>query len=164
MQRRTLNLKTGQAVLQEIEKLQKIGYQKVGNWNLSQTCDHLYKTMRVGLDGSVKPFPWILRATIGNLLLAYVLRKERMFAGAKTLKCLLPEAQTSGTDEDDNDLQIIQNLSETIQEAIERTEQLPPYPWTTNITLDKWKQLMWIHASHHLSFLLPNESNDTPVS
>jgi hypothetical protein len=66
MQHRQLDFRTGEEVLAEIDRLERVGYDRGKNWNLTQICEHLERTMRMGLKDSPFRFPWILRTTVKN--------------------------------------------------------------------------------------------------
>ena len=50
----------------------------------------------------------------------------------------------------------IDRLLATLAEARDFTGPLPPYPLMDGLKLDQWKELMTIHAQHHLRRLEPN--------
>lgn len=149
MQRRPLTLRSADDVLEEIDRLQATGYDRAGNWSLAQICQHLDKTMTGGLDGFGFKLPWILRATVGNFLVRRIIKKGRM-ARFSAPKKVLPRID-GATD----DLEVIDKCRATLRRAAAAAGPLPPYPLATKMSLDDWKQLQWIHASHHLGFLVP---------
>lgn len=147
---RRIDLYTLNEVIKEISQLRESGYSAGGNWNLSQMCEHLNGTMRIGLDGGLKPFPWILRVTLGNFMFwLFRNRYTRGFNGVSTL----PELVPCGLDTEDDTL--IDACLETLAEARDRTTPLPPYPVASQPTVEQWQQMMIVHAQHHLEFLKP---------
>ena len=54
IQHRNLDFTSGDQVIAEIQRLREVGYKKTKNWNLTQICEHLTKTMRGGMD-----FMWL---------------------------------------------------------------------------------------------------------
>jgi len=143
-----LKLLTFDAVIAELTQLRDAGYQATGNWNLSQTCEHLTKTMRVGLDGDEPRASWLMRKTFG-LMLNFVLWRRSMPAGVKTIPSLEPPAMA------EDDPQLIDLCLATLAESRDFPGPLPRYPLADGMTLDKWKRLQVVHAEHHLRFLLP---------
>lgn len=148
-QLRELELRSLDDVVHEIERLRECGCTRRGNWNLSQMCVHLTETMRVGLDGDEPRLAWPLRKLFG-LMLRRVLRTRKMPSGAPTVARLRP-TQTPTDDPATTDLCLA-----TLAEARDFAGPLPPHPLIDKMTLDEWKDLMVIHAQHHLRFLEPN--------
>lgn len=146
---RSTSFQSFDAIVDDITQLRDQGYSQGGNWNLSQVCEHLAKTMHGGLHGGIQPGPWILRATIYRLLFGIVLLTGKMPSGAKA-----PPEITPGDRTDDDSAKIEECLAILI-EARDRQEPIPPSPFVTGMHLKKWKRLMLIHARHHLSFLKP---------
>ncbi|MEN1679039.1 MAG: DUF1569 domain-containing protein [Planctomycetota bacterium] len=153
---RRVDLDTLDDVIKDIQSLRDRGYSQGGKWNLSQLCEHLTGTMRIGLDGTMKPLPYLARATLGNFVFwLFTRRVSRGIAGIKTMPELEP------VDRDDDDQEVISVCLATLQEARDRTEPIPPYALTTSATLDQWRQMMIVHAQHHLEFLKPVDSNES---
>lgn len=155
MERRKLDLRSGDELIAEIDRLASSGYSKAGQWSLTQMCEHLDKTMTGGMDGFNFRLPWIVRATIGAFLTRDILKNRRMrrFSAPKPVR---PKSPASETD----DPEIIARCKETVRRAMDFKGPLPPYPLVNNLSVENWKQLMWIHAGHHLSFLVPSGKRD----
>jgi hypothetical protein len=99
--------------------------------------------------------PWVLRATAGKLFTNWILRTRKM-PGVPTLPSLQPKSASDVEDET-----IIQNCVTAIRQSESFTGSLDDYPFVDNLLHDQWRQFMWIHASHHLGFLVPNSLKDT---
>lgn len=149
-QRRELDFHTGAEVIAEVERLRSGGYTQTKNWNLTQMCEHLDATTRGGMEGFGFRLPWILRATIIKWMFARMLKKRKMPSGASTMASLKPK--TEGAADDDA---IINRYLETVREAETYDGSFEDYPFLDNLTPDTWRQFMWLHAAHHLSFLVP---------
>ena len=65
--RRQLHFETYQDVLDDVHKLVGGPCRQLGNWSLSEVCQHLAKTIHMSIDGLQGKFPWYLRM-IGPLL------------------------------------------------------------------------------------------------
>ena len=157
MARRTLRLATLDDAIAEIERLHHGGYQATGKWNLSQICEHLTATMRMGLDGGQR-MPWLLRKTMGGWLIRSWLKNRTMRAGLPTLDRLLPkkredESQTPASD----DPEAIETCLATLREVRDFEGVLPPHSMCDGIDLPTYRELCVIHAQHHLGFLVPRE-------
>ena len=150
---RRVDLFTLDDVIADISALRDNGYECGGNWNLSQMCEHLGGTIRIGIDGTMKPLPGVVRVTLGNLMFwLFTRRLTRGFKGIKTLPQLVPSESKS-----DNDVLIDECLA-IMAQARDLTELKHAYPLATSVTVEKWKQMMIVHSQHHLEFLSPRES------
>jgi hypothetical protein len=160
MPRRTLNLATLDEVVAEIERLRRDGYSVGGKWNLSQICEHLTATMRMGLDGGQR-MPWLLRKTMGAWLIRSWLKKRALRSGLPTLDRLLPQTKRDGAASDAagndgaDDRAAIETCIATLHEVRDFAGELPPHSMCDAIDLPTYKELCVIHAQHHLGYLLP---------
>jgi hypothetical protein len=151
MKRRQLDFRSGQEVIDEIERLRRTGYVRAGTWNLSQICEHLDKTMRLGLSGGDFRMPRVVQATLGKWFFRRSLKKRKMMSGLPSHRSLMPEADEIVENEPTIDACI-----GTIREVEAFAGPVENYPLVSQVNVNEWRDLMWIHASHHLSFLLPN--------
>lgn len=147
--KRQLDLHSLDQVIAEIESLRDKGYTAHGNWNLSQIGEHLTGTMRIGIDGDEPRLPWAMRKLFGPMFRFFIWRRF-MPSGAGTLPRLQPEELT------EDDPEKIDRCLATLAEARDFQGPLPPYPLMDGMTLPMWKDLMIIHAQHHLRFLTPH--------
>lgn len=149
--KRKLDFRTADEVIGEIERLRINGYSKLKRWNLTQVCEHLTKTMEGEMNGLGFRFPWILRRTVGNWMTRRVL-KIRAMPSISTLPSLRP---TLG---DGNERpEVIEQCITTVRKSARFDGSLDDYPFVDGLTHEQWRQFMWIHAAHHLGFLIPNE-------
>ena len=147
--RRPLDLRSLDDVIAEVERLRDGGYRARGRWNLSQMADHLVETMRLGMDGDEPRLAWPMQKLVGLLFRTTVFPRRTMMTGAPTIDRLKP-APMEGDDPAKLD-----RLVATLEEARDFPGPLPPYPLMDGLTLPEWKELMTIHAQHHLRFLEP---------
>lgn len=69
-----------------------------------------------------------------------------------------PKGITPGpADSSGEDLEVIERCKEATRQAAAFRGPLPPHPAVDVFPLDDWKDMMWIHASHHLGFLIPRK-------
>ena len=149
MIRRELDLPHLDGVLREVKHLQAGGYQRVGDWDLSQTCQHLGALIAQSVDGFNFKLPWYVRL-LGPWLIKRSLFKTRSIRPGLTAPAPLQPAPDSGQDE----TAAIADLAEQIKRFI-AADTLHPSPVLGRLEPDEWHQFHAIHASHHLSFLLP---------
>jgi len=150
--KRTLDFRSGDEVIAEIERLRTQGYTKSRNWNLTQVCQHLTATMETEMNGAGFRLPRILRATAGKFFTNRILRTRKM-PSVPTLPSLKPKAATDTEDE-----AIIAECVATIRKSESFDGSLEDYPFVDDLTHDQWRQFMWIHAAHHLGFLIPTNN------
>lgn len=150
-QKRTLDFHAGDEVIAEIQNLRSSGYTRTKNWNLTQICEHLNATMTGGMDGFGFRLPWVLRATIIKWIFNRMLKTRKMSSGP-TLDRLKPKSEP-GSDDD----AIIDDCIATIERAKAFAGPIEDYPFLNELKVEDWQQFMWMHAGHHLGFLLPNE-------
>ena len=80
----------GEAVA-DAEKLLARGYERAGNWSLSQVCDHMADWLTFPLDGFPKaPFPisamlWVMKKTVGRKKFESYLSTRSFPAGKPTM-------------------------------------------------------------------------------
>jgi hypothetical protein len=152
MQKRELDLRSADEVVAEIDRLLAGGYDRAGSWTLTQICDHLEKTMNGGMKGFGFRMPWILRATVGKYLMRRILRTRRM-GRMPAPKAVVPKPVDAAADDEAP----VRRCQDCVRRAAEFAGPLPPHPAVDKLSLDDWKNLMWIHASHHLGFLIPRK-------
>lgn len=131
-----------------IERLQREGYEPQGRWNLTQICQHLTATISGGMNGFGFRMPWLVRRTVGPWAIRRVLRTSRFPRGVPTFRVLRPPAPAG----EDQPVEIARCI-EVIRQAKSFRGPLPPHPMVDDLSLEDWKRLMWVHASHHLRML-----------
>lgn len=148
--KRELDFRSAEDVIAEIERLRINGYSRSKRWNLTQACEHLTKTMEGEMNGLGFRLPRILRRTVGDWMTRRVL-KTRSMPSVPTLPSLKP---TFGGDREDP--AVIERCVATLRQAESFDGSLDDYPFVDGLTHQQWRQFMWIHAAHHLGFLVPN--------
>ena len=146
--RRRLDFKTWPDLLADIDHLHRAHYNRLGNWDLSQTLDHVGEGMRVAMHGIDHQGAWIIRKFLGPMILKRILKQRRMKAGIKVPQWWLP-----GPSHDES-AAIDQFRSEA--SAFQQMTTPPfPHPFFGPLTKQQWNDLVLVHAAHHLSFLIP---------
>jgi hypothetical protein len=154
--RRDLTFATLDDVTRDAENLLARGYDRAGNWDLSQCCGHLTEWMRYPLDGYPKvplvfaPVMWLTKATLGKGMLKKILSTGKFDAGGRTLKQTVP---APGGD----DAAAVAKLRETVERFKAHAGPFHPSPLFGQMTRDEWVRLNLAHTAHHLSFLVPRQ-------
>jgi hypothetical protein len=148
MQRRQLAFHDLAEVKADLDRLQRAGYERVGNWDLAQTCDHLAYFIEGSLDGHKFRVPWLLKALFGRLVLRRILSRRQMKAGVPTPQKPLP---APGGDPD----AAADRLRRALDRLASHPGELHASPFFGYLTPQQWRDLHLIHCGHHLSFLVP---------
>src|SRR5690606_6469624 len=130
--RRSLDFRDADAIIAEIRRLQAGGYSMLGKWNLTQMCEHLAATLRLGLEGTDRPLPWFLRKFLGATMIPRVIRTRRMKAGIPVPKKLVPTSPAGPDDPATIDACI------AILERARDASVIPPHPMAV-MTVEQWK-------------------------
>lgn len=155
MPRRPLDLPTHAAVLADLQQLQR-GYTPGGKWSLTQCCQHLHLFMFGSLEGFSFRFPWIIRGTLGPLILKRTLKTRRIPAGIPAPKFLRPQIAPYLPDQSPQDDPAVQEVFvATLNRVFTHAGPFHPSPLFGEMTPEQWRQIHLIHTAHHFSFLLP---------
>jgi hypothetical protein len=90
VQPRQLTFTDFSQVLAELDCLHRGGYERLGQWDLAQICDHLAFFIRESLDGFTFRVPWLIKILFGRLVLWRILKSGRIRSGATTPQKPLP--------------------------------------------------------------------------
>jgi Protein of unknown function (DUF1569) len=132
----------------EVDRLHQEGYEKLGQWDLAQVCDHLGYFVEGSLDGFTFRVPWLLKVLFGRLVLRSILKRQRMKAGVPTPQNPLPPA---GGDE----AAAVARFKQVIDRLQAQQGELHRSPFFGYLTPQQWRNLHLIHCAHHLGFLAP---------
>lgn len=148
MTSRDLSFASFDEVRSELDRLRRTGYDRAGEWDLAQICDHLHFFMSGTLDGHRFKVPWLLKALLGRIVLKRILRQRRMKPGVFTPQKPLP---SPGGDE----AAAVSNFKNTINRFESYRGEYVDSPFFGHLTPDQWRELHLIHAAHHLAHLIP---------
>jgi hypothetical protein len=149
MERRELKLTGLDELMAEVARLHSGGYEKAGNWDLAQVCDHLAYFVRGSLEGFGDKVPWFVRMFVGRRLLKKLLRGEPIRAGYPIPDKMVPKA---GGDEGEAATQL-----QALLERLKTQTEVYPSPFFGTLSKAQWLKLHTLHCNHHLSFLVPTD-------
>ncbi len=148
-ERRSLVFSSLDQVMPDVE-LALGGYRAVGNWNLGQICNHLAIVVRGSVEGVSGRAPWILRKTVGPLVLKRIFAMGQIKAGMPTSEKFVPGSQLDDRAE-----------AEALRAALglftSTTKPLADHPFFGTLSREQWTRLHYMHSAHHLSFLWPHQ-------
>jgi hypothetical protein len=144
--RRALTFASRDELMPDVERLLQ-GHTTVGKWLLGQICGHLAQSLHDTIGFPVRA-PWLVRKTVGPLLLRWVLRRGRFIEGMKAP----PQNQPApGVD--------ARAAAEALRAALTRlaahTGPLVEHPFGGCVTREVWERFHCVHCAHHLSFAVP---------
>ena len=150
--RRPLRFESLSDSVAEIRRLQECGYERVGNWTLGQACQHLTKTMRMSIEGSDFRLPRLLRPIARWVLFGSVMKGIPTKLPLKTPPSFVPDQAS------DDDAEIEAYVSWVGNVMADGSTLQPDHPVFGRITAEQWRRFHAWHAAHHLSYLIPAES------
>jgi hypothetical protein len=146
VKRRKIQFDSFSAMLDDVERLQRDGYQRAGKWDLGTMCCHLADAIERSMDGFKTRAPLMIRLA-SPLVLPIVLSTKRIPSGVNVAEIALPSGEQ-------NAQQQIERLRRVIERYQAHREPLYPHPMFGRISRSKFDRLHLIHAAHHLSFLV----------
>jgi hypothetical protein len=151
--RRALKFDTLDDVVRDADNLLEKGYDRAGNWDLSQCCHHLAFWMTCPLDGfSEAPLPvrglmWLARNTVGPGQLRKVLANGFPPGGMTDPASVKPS--------DGDDAGAVAKLKGAAERFRDHAGPIVPSPFFGPMDKATATRLQLTHAAHHLSFLVP---------
>jgi hypothetical protein len=156
--RRLLRFETLEEAVRDAEHLLAAGYDRAGQWDLAQCSHHLAVLMEYPLDGFPRfPFPlnvgnWILKHTVAPRMLKKILQSGVWPGGLPTDKRTVPVPGG-------NEAEAVARLGRAVQRLLSHTGPLQPSPLLGRLDKETLVRLHRIHASHHLSYLIPKKDD-----
>jgi len=149
--RRELTFSALDQVMPEVDRL-LVGYKAVGNWSLGQMCSHLTQAIAGSVEGFPGRAPWLLRKTIGPMIIRGILKQGKMREGVQ-----LPEAFRPKPELDDR------AEAEAFRAAVRlfasHQGPLAEHPLGVKLSHADWERLHCVHCAHHLSFAIPDRAS-----
>jgi len=153
--RRSLDFRSFDEILADVAHLRAVGFQRAGQWDLATICNHLAKGMEVGLENKKVEVSFGLRLLaplFGKMIFKGLLKTRKMPERIKAPGPFVPDEYCEMESS-------IARLTQNCERAKVFEGPLSIHPIFRRITVEQWRQLMLIHCSHHLGFLVPNSHN-----
>jgi len=148
--RRRLDLRDFDTLLADAERLAREGYDRAGKWSLAQALDHVGAGLRVALTGSAKRMPWPMRVTARSLALPLMRAWRWIPAGTPAPAWWQPQVPA-----DADDAAAVARFRAEVEAFGAHAGPYHPHPAFGRLDREAYADLMLIHASHHLGFLVP---------
>ncbi len=161
IRRRPLRFATLDEAVRDAEHLLANGYERAGNWDLTQCCHHLAVLMDYPIDGFPRfPFPLnvgssLLKHTVAPGRLKKMLESGVWPDGIPTDKRTVPN--TGG-----KDAEAVARLKQAVERLQTHTGSFQPSPLFGTLDKETLVKLHRIHTAHHLGFLLPRNAAARP--
>ncbi|MFM7074501.1 MAG: DUF1569 domain-containing protein [Planctomycetaceae bacterium] len=148
--RRRLDFRSWDALLADAEHLARDGYERAGRWSLAQALDHVGAGLRVALAGSTNRLPWPMRMSARSFALPVMRAWRWIPAGIPAPTWWQPQVPA-----DADDATALARFRTEVAAFRAHEGPYQPHPAFDRLTREDYEDLMLIHASHHLGFLVP---------
>lgn len=150
VQRRRLDFRSWDDLLADADHLAQTGYDRVGTWSLAQALDHVGAGLRVALTGSTNRLPWVMRMSARSCALPVMRAWRWLPAGIPAPSWWQPQVPA-----DADDSTAVARFRDEVAAFQAHRGPYQPHPAFDRISREAYADLMLIHASHHLGFLVP---------
>jgi hypothetical protein len=148
--RRRLDFRSWDALLADADRLASRGYDRAGKWSLAQVLDHVGAGLRVALAGSTKRMPWVMRMSARSFALPIMRSYRWIPAGIPAPTWWQPQVPA-----DADDAAAVARFRAEVEAFLAHAGPYLPHPAFDRIDRESYEDLMLLHASHHLGFLVP---------
>jgi hypothetical protein len=152
--RRSVGFNDLDEVVRDAESLLAKGYDKAGQWDLAQVCNHLAEWLRFPVEGfprapaPIRAMLWMMRKTIGRKKLLGYITTKCFPAGKPTMPQTVFEPGGDATE-------AVAKVRKSVEALKAYTGEIVPSPLFGAMTKDEAVQMQLVHCAHHLSFLVP---------
>jgi hypothetical protein len=150
--RRRLDFRSWDELLADAERLACRGYDRAGTWSLAQALDHVGAGLRVALTGPTKRLPWMMRMSARSFALPMMRACRWIPAGIPAPTWWQPQVPA-----DADDATAVVRFRAEVEAFLAHAGPYHPHPAFDRIGRESYEDLMLIHASHHLGFLVPRD-------
>jgi hypothetical protein len=149
-ERRKVQYSSAADIISDVERLRKSTCQRCGQWSLAQACWHLnMQFSSMVQSGDVTPNT--PEQTAAHHRISGVIQGGVIPSGRPAPERAMPPAEPP---ED-----AIDNFVATLQKFDSAKGPFKTHPVFGNLSEDEAKRFSYVHAAHHLSHYVPNNSN-----
>lgn len=153
MNRRQIDFRDFESVKVDVQQLHEKGYEKIGDWDLTQICHHLTMTMDRSMNGFPFQAPWLVRKLIIPFIKKKIYGKRTMKTGMKA-----PPDMVVSPGQGEDEIKAVEQFNQMVDQIEQCHNQFATHPFFGQVTDEEWRQFHLIHSSHHLSFVTPRPS------
>jgi len=150
--RRRLDLRDFDTLLADAERLAREGYDRAGKWSLAQALDHVGAGLRVAVAGSTKRMPWVMRMAARSAALPAMRAWRWIPAGIPAPSWWQPHVPA-----DADDAAAVARFRTEVDAFRAHVGPYHAHPAFDRLDRAAYEDLMLVHASHHLGFLVPRD-------
>jgi hypothetical protein len=148
--RRKLTFGDWDAVVADAVNLHERGYDRVGNLNLGQICNHLAIILEGAVNGFPSKLPWIVQMILRPIVLPGMLKH-------KPISVRAPAPGFADPNQPVEDQAGLDRLKAAVESFTAHSGEYQIHPAFGTLTRDQWHHQQLWHCEHHLSFLLPSD-------
>lgn len=152
--RRQLRLNSLDEIIADAENLHTRGYEKTGQWDLAQICNHCACWVRYPMDGFPQP-PWYLKPLLVVLKHTLMKKIEKQMKQDRTFPKGVSTAPMTVFPAGQDESSAVLNLKNELLRMKTFAGPMHPSPLRGLLSKDEWVQTHLVHCAHHLSFLVP---------
>lgn len=152
--RRRLRFNDLRDAVRDAEHLLAVGYDKIGTWDLGQSCHQITLLMTYPMDGYPKfPFPLNIMSPVLRFTIAPIYIRRILASGVWPSRSAADEPAApcpSGQDKKE-----VGRLKEAVERLLAHEGPMKTSPLFGRLKRDTVIKLQRYHAAYRLSFLLP---------
>lgn len=147
-QQRRLTFTSLDQIMPEVDRLLSAEYTLAGQWSVGQICKHLTNAITFSVEGYPALAPWIVRKTIGPVLMQRILKKGVFPQGIGLPAKFAPKPGCDARAE-------AEALRAALRHYQGHTGAMGEHPLSGKLTRAQWDAFHIIHSAHHLGFVVP---------
>lgn len=154
VRRRRLDFRSWDDLLADADRLARAGYDRAGRWSLSQALDHVGAGLRVAVAGSTERMPWVMRMAARSVALPAMRAWRWIPAGIPAPPWWQPHVAA-----DADDAAAVARFRTEVDAFRAHAGPYHAHPAFDRLDRRVYEDLMLVHASHHLGFLVPRDAS-----
>lgn len=152
--RRRLRFHSLDEIIVEAENLHTRGYEKTGQWDLAQICNHCACWVKYPMDGFPR-LPWYLKPVFFVLKHTLMKKIEKQMKDDRTFPQGVSTAPMTVFPAGQDESAAVLNLKNELSRMKTFTGPMHASPLRGLLPKDEWVDSHLVHCAHHLSFLVP---------
>lgn len=155
-ERRKLRFSSLDDIIQDAEHLHAVGYEKTGNWDLAQICNHCACWVKYPMDGFPKP-PLFMKFVFFIIKRTVLPKVQRQMKEERTFPPGMNTAPFTVFPAGQDEPAAVANLKGELERMKAFTGPMQVSPLLGLQSKEQWVDSHLVHCGHHLSFLVPKQ-------